>query len=198
MYATHIPFIRDVAIADYDGFADVVTFAALSVRQQFIRVPAMMDDVRKNGAGSHHLWGWKGDTYAYVHTAPIATELWRDVRKAARTGATADALKALVQVPGLGLAKSGFVAQMLGFNVACFDSRNMKFLGMDKRKWRYDADYSPGILAWKIEEYIDLSRKLGGAEYFWDRWCTSVAEDNFETPERVSRMHLAAVQEGIR
>lgn len=195
MYADHMPQLREHGQASYAGFADLVTFAVLSVRQPFIKTPEQMADVRKKGLDSDFLWGWKHDNYRFMHDKDewAGPAIWHTVRDAKLPE---DALEALVKVPGLGIAKGGFVAQMMGHNVACFDSRNLAKYGIPLRKYRLDnwRPMKDSTVRRKIENYCDDCREHGGAQVFWDDWCTSAAKDYAETPDQISALHLAAIR----
>lgn len=190
MYARDVPAIREYAEANPENFADVVTFVLLSIRVQFSRVPAAMRDVRAQGRDSAFLWGWKQGGYDYIHMHKrfLHGGLVYERKDAVTT------IDAIAQVPGLGIVKAAFVAQMLGHNVACFDSRNMDTLEWGGRPFRFDkAGMKPETRQRKIAEYVQMTIETGGAAHWWDHWCTGIAPGLGRTPSEVSRMHYAIV-----
>lgn len=185
MYANHVPLLSDHGRTG-DGVADLVTFALLSIRQPFTLIPRQFRDVRKRGAKSQWLFGFKLPGYIYVkaHGAILASDL-------NSTPDAVDAIEILTRVPGLGIVKAAFVAQMLGYDVACFDSRNAKVLGLGSRPFRTDG--KPPLRR-RVVSYVAMTRDTGGAEYWWDNWCERVAVDRGRTPMQISAMHLEVLK----
>lgn len=99
-------------------------------------------------------------------------------------------MMAMLEVPGLGIVKSAFVLQLMGFDVACLDSRNIKREGRNPRAFRTDGN-DPHMLRPKVARYLDET--YGKAETYWDAWCRDVAEAYHLTPEAVSELHLSIV-----
>lgn len=193
---------EDVArIADYaqtaKGLADTVLFAVLSIRTQFLTMPRQMADVRSKRERSSHLWGWKGQSYRDIFEPGKAERLRDGLNTLPGPVATSDGTLGAMfllyrSVTGLGMVKSAFVAQMLGYDVACFDARNLGVLGMSpddaKRAWRLD-DVGDGTRIKRMERYIKATRKTGGPEFWWNTWCEGIAPSMGSTPEQVSRLH---------
>jgi hypothetical protein len=191
MYAEHVPAISHAMRSDCEVFKRGCLFAVLSARQPVRNVPAMLDDCDRERAASVYLFGWKRQSYVYLQTE--GETLWRDVCAIPLADPGA-AIMRLMDVPGLGLIKAGFVAQFLGFDVACLDSRNAEREGRDyAREFR-----SPGRLsALAKRKHVDryLGKVLGKASYYWDTWCAYVAPDHKLTAYEVSALHLAIMPE---
>lgn len=187
MYQDDVPLIADYARSP-EGLADVIVFALLSVRTQFITLPRQMADIRRNGERSSYLWGWKLQGYQDVQRQASFLSMYLP---------TADDGLAMFQlhytIKGLGCAKAGFVLQMLGRDVACFDSRNMSKLGLaSDRPWRLD-DVSQKTQIKRIDRYIKATRDSGGAEYWWNDWCARVGADTGNTADQISRLHSKTI-----
>ena len=191
MYAKHVPLLRKHGLGSYEGFADIVTFVILSVRQPFVRIPEHLKDVRAQGENSRHLWGWKMDGYRAVRD-DLGRRVWERLKECRYAE---DAIRELVAIPGLQIVKAAFVAQMFGFDTACLDTRNIRRLGLKPRAFRWEKYHTERTRDRLIEDYTAYCREQGGAEHFWDTWCAEVAADNGETPLRVSAMHLAAISD---
>lgn len=58
MYREHVPILNAGMRFDPDTFARGVTFAVLSIRQQFIRLREQMIAVDAAGHKAQALWGW--------------------------------------------------------------------------------------------------------------------------------------------
>lgn len=91
----------------------------------------------------------------------------------------------------MGIVKAAFVAQMLGHDVACLDSRNVEREGLPARQWRTDGDARKATRGHvrKVGRYIAATR--GHARRYWNEWCAYVAQDYDLTPLAVSELHLA-------
>lgn len=193
MYRTDIHPIRDFGHTSPLHLAAMITMALLSIRQPFRTVERQMQHVRLNGENSGYLWGFKraGYNYALDNALDIHSNI---------VGCTSPeaAIEALIEVPGLGLAKAGFVAQMLGFDVGCIDSRNASRLGLRRKHSRIDKWRPEHVRLNAISKYVAMCQRLGGAERLWDDWCEDISRDEFFlTPDRVSRYHLDCLKAGI-
>lgn len=186
MYADHVPLINEAMRSDAAAFARGVMFASLSIRQPVENVPAYLDDLDRTGAESIYLLHWKRETYRHIMAHGEA--LWRDVC-AAPLDRPQDAIAALLGVPGLGIVKSAFIAQFLGHDVACLDSRNVAREGRALRAWRVDG-LSPARISAKVDAYC--AETWGKAEFYWDAWCEDVATARpRHTAQEISALHLA-------
>lgn len=180
--------IADHMRGDPEIFARGVLFAILSIRQKISNVPAQMEDVAERDSASVYLFGFKRAAFTFLmqHRA----DLWRDCLAARTNGERIDLL---CQVPGLGIVKAAFVLQLMGYDVACLDSRNVKREGRNPRAFRTDGQgrkTGRAFLA-KITRY--LTQVEGKAETYWDDWCADVADAYGMTPEEVSGLHLAII-----
>jgi hypothetical protein len=188
MFARDVPQIVDHA-SNPDGLADVIMFAVLSIQQPFRSLPRQMADVRRKGRDSAYLWGWKRDTFDYVqeHKGELFARL-RDAWDAE------DAIDILTDVPGLGLVKAGFVAQMLGYDVACLDTRNLIDLGLPLTAFKFDKAgiKKPETRRRKIADYVKFCRDTGGSEHWWNHWCAGLA-NVVETADQISRAHVDVI-----
>ncbi len=187
MYNTHVPVICAAMRASPDTFVRGVTFAYLSARTKFTTVPRQMADLAARGAEADRspwLFAWKVDAYRYLADPETAAHLWREVI-ASRD--TEEALRLLTRVPGLGIAKSAFILQFIGHDIACLDSRNAN---REKRDpGYYDAHGRKGTPYYdrKIAQYV---REFGGrAQELWDAWCEEVSGVYGMPAEDISRLH---------
>lgn len=119
MYATHNPTIANAMRESPALFLHGALFAICSIRQPITAVPDQLERVMAGDLGP--LFGHKLDAHAYL--MDHVPTLFRDVL-ASRTNVNRIAV--LCCVPGLGIVKSAFVLQLMGYDVACLDSRNVK------------------------------------------------------------------------
>lgn len=187
MYAEHVPIICTAMRAKRSIFARGVMFALLSARVQFPRVPDQCRELAQRKEKADCLWGWKFDAYQYV--TAHRDELWENVTQL-RTPEVC--ITELCTIPGMGIVKAAFVAQMLGYDVACMDVRNMEREGFAGRPWRTDGKDATGkAYRAKIGRYV--AHTAGRAQELWDTWCNEVGRDYGLTGELVSKIHVDAI-----
>lgn len=186
MYKDHVPVIAKAMRNDVPTFCRGVMFSVLSARVQFPRVPAQCKELARAKDRAQCLWGFKFKTYAYV--VDNANTLYGTV---AHEPDTERALWAITRAHGLGLVKGAFVLQLLGHDIACIDYRNATRDGHDPGRWHPHGDKSSRAFRNKLTDYC--AEYLGKAEYYWDTWCTEVAQDYGLTAQGVSRMHMTSI-----
>jgi hypothetical protein len=99
----------------------------------------------------------------------------------------------LSSMPGFGLVKAGFWAQLL-FGLepyGCLDTHWQKVLSAPQKR----RTVQNGQLQ-RISAYIGLVRELGGSAKLWDNWCAYVAAlypEEFKSAEEVSALHVRAI-----
>lgn len=194
MYKQEMPPIRDAMRTDVEIFRRGAMFAVCSIRQPTIGVPdqlqALFNPTEDNN--ENPLFGHKFAAFDYLMGDRGAT-LWGDLvalgKRPRQTKLVArDAILELLRVPGLGIVKAAFVAQLMGFNVACLDARNITREKRNPRAYRTDGK-TPEQLRDKVRQYV--METFGKAELYWDAWCEDVAAAYGRTPQEISELHLA-------
>lgn len=177
-----------------ERLVSVGTMVLLSIRMQWVGVGNQMADVRKHDADSICLWGFKRDGYKYL----VANrERLFERLKAARDGEIwiEDLVREFLKVPGLGLAKAGFLTQLTTGVCGCLDMHNVERFGLSPKAWHIRPRVNPQEqlveIDAKIALYMGLVDECGGAEELWNDWCTHVANtvSTFDGPGDVSRRH---------
>lgn len=193
MYQDHVSLLNAAMRCDPDIFVRGVTFAVLSIRQQFPTAVKSMGEVEMAGTNARALWGYKRGAYDFIRKNKFAIH---SSIVAART--SEEALSVLTTIPGLGIVKAAFVAQMMGHDIGCLDSRNIFRLRLNPREWRSDGEDRKNTLAFKrkIKRYVDFTS--GRAEELWDDWCNDIAPVYASTAEEISRDHLVIVPPQLR
>lgn len=177
--------------ADLEVFRRGAMFAILSIRQATINVPgqieALFDPTEENNANP--LFGSKFAAFDYLMSAAGAC-LWAEVRAPlGNTRASCEyAILKLLEVPGLGIVKAAFITQLMGYDVACLDARNVAREGRNGRAYRSDGK-TPRQLSPKVRQYV--AETFGKAEIYWNAWCEDVAAAYGRTPQQISELHLA-------
>ena len=198
MYKRDCIAISHYAQSHAQGLLDVMAFTFCTIQTPLSRCYDQMQDIRANGAEAKALWGAKRSGYTYA-VANIET-LHATMTQAMATNDVDSAMLAMLNVPCLGLVKAGFVCQMFGFDVSCLDTHNLRALGLAAKDVKCDAKLSLDKKAAKVQQYVKLTRSSGGAEYFWDFWCSYVAQKGgmnkgLDTADSVSAYHVKCVME---
>lgn len=169
----------------------------LSIRQPFHTIARMMDDVQAQGARSQYLWGFKRpgfkyllDNYKGIHSL---VNLYNRGTMSHDTF-----VHDLMAVPGMGVAKASFFAQLLVGEGACLDSHNLAYLGLGARTFDFDKGASTTANCYKkIAKYEATWRAVGDSARWWDDWCDLVAAqypDFFRDGSEVSALHRVALR----
>jgi len=174
---------------------DVGLIALLSVRMQWIGVGTQLKDVRAHGRRSKCLWGHKRKGYDYI----VANKalLYRTIRdlRAERISVRAF-IRQWIKVPGMGIVKASFVAQMTCGKAGCLDMHNIERFGLNADVWKVPTRKKLADQMQVIDDTINLYLKLcelcGTPEALWDDWCEVLAGkvSTFNGAEDVSRRHF--------
>lgn len=189
MYDAHVPVISAYMREHPAGFVRGCLFAICSIQQPITGVPAQLDDIALLGSESRFLWGHKRKSYTYLLAR--GDIVWREVLDMQTMHGK---ISALLRVPGLGIVKSAFILQLMGYDIACLDTRNIKREGRNPRTYSTHGQ-KPHKLRKKVARYI---RDTGGkARQYWDDWCDDVANAYDLTPFAVSELHMSIVPESF-
>jgi len=199
MYDTHNPLVRKFAQTDAKSLEQVIAFVFASIRVQTSMLPRMMKEYRKRGIKSSWIWGNKrtGIDYVRKHRQDLFDRM-TSILRAKKATCTHDLLMLFLEVPGLGLPKSGFVVQLVAGKAGCMDVHNV-------RKYMPEVDSAKGTPSWlqtsgnsyetkakKGHKYLELVDLAGGCKPMWNNWCTHLSviyPHHFPTPYDVSEVH---------
>ena len=201
------PVINAYMQDNVENMVDGIMFVVLSVKTPFHTMKRQMDDYRANGKDSKYVWGFKRQTYDYLqeHGQELyddLIELWMTPKK--ELGGTADTKDAamlyrLVQVPGLGAVKAGFVMQLMFGRVGCFDVHNLRrFRKVDPKDFQFADTAKPETKFKKLVNYVGLCKVNRSTEKLWDSWCEQLTykpcnRGRFATGNDVSQFHLTSL-----
>lgn len=199
MYRHHAPLIGAAMREDPEIFKRACVFVILSIRTGINRLESQMDEVDEQRASAPCLFGWKRKAYQHIqlhgrrlHAHLSAQALAVTIGNLSDLEASREAIRTLLEVPGLGIVKAAFVAQLFGFDVACIDSRNAEREGRKREGFKMDkGKTSPARLDKLLALYLSVTH--GRAEEYWDAWCNYVALDYKLSGEEISAMHLVIV-----
>lgn len=189
MYQRDVPIIADYARTSPQGLADLITFVLVTIQQPLSSCTRQLDDIRQHGADSRYLFGSKRD--GYKHIQQYKGVYWQHFKDWITK--PEEAIDLFTHIPGIGIAKAGFISQCLGLETACLDTHNLKRLGYPDN---FAFKFTPKDKRKIIHEYVSLCN-IKGSEYWWDTWCEGVAGSRFnkvfKNADLVSAYHKECV-----
>ena len=194
MYDRDMPAMAKHGLSSPDGLVDVVTFVLCTIQQPLQSVGNQMADIRKHGVDSKYLFAAKRNGYQFI--LDNKDTIYDGILECKKYDDAVGVVELLTTIPSLGMVKAGFVAQCLGFNVACIDSHNLDRLGMARTALRLAKGIKPELKRKKIADYVAMCQEKG-AKYWWDTWCDYVAGNRankkLQTGDAVSAYHVTAL-----
>jgi hypothetical protein len=201
MYNTHATIISEHALKTPQGLTSVIRFTLCTIQQSLYSCENQIADIEKNGFKSRFLKNRtksKGLKYAMENQTKLFWAV-KELKKESLNNidTVCKAVKLFNQIPGLGMVKSAFVCQMLGFNVACLDVHNLNRLGLASKDVNLPKSLTDKTKMKKIEKYVHLTQREGTV-YWWNSWCDLIAEKGganklLPTGEEVSAFHVGCV-----
>jgi hypothetical protein len=199
MFKLHNPLINAYAQRNPDNLFVVVMMVSMSIQQRWSTVGDMLSDMVENKSQCVYLWGNKKSTYKYMVThkhfihgqmmAVISSKNLTDHSKAMSL------MNIFLKVDGLGLAKAGFVCQLVGGLVGCMDVHNIKTYDVDPKSLVLNKNLTSkrGLVSnkEKVRKYIKLCEDYG-SENLWNSWCSMIADKypkDFVDSNHVSEVH---------
>ena len=203
MYKKDNKIIADFLLASPDNMVRGFTFVLLSIQQPTQGLADKMFEVDQQGLECRHLnYGktvTKRDGLAYVQAnkKAIFERLTHHVSQGLDDVENiSNALLFVYNTPNLGMVKSAFVLQLLGFNVSCIDSHNLKRLGWKQSQVSLPKTLKHESKMRKIRAYVSQTQQKGTA-YWWDSWCHyvagNIANKKLTTGQQVSKYHIEAI-----
>ena len=199
MFKIHNIKINAFAQRNPDNLFAVVMMFSLSIQQKWSLVGDMLSDMIENKAESKYIWGNKKSTYDYmtIHKHFIHGQMMAVLKSKNLTdhGKAISLMKIFLKIDGLGLAKAGFVCQLVGGLVGCMDVHNIKTYGVEPNSLKLNKNLktSKGLEnnRRKMEKYITLCHDYG-TENLWNSWCSMIANKypkDFLDGNHVSELH---------
>ena len=200
---------------DYNGrnTIAIVEFVLSTIQMPISRAVLDAEAIRRDGSNASCWFGSKANGSRWIRTnwktlSRKLKKIKREIRKnqeeapfcpALEKDLLVGAIVEVMQCDGLGIAKSAFVLQLCGFNMACLDSHNLAKLGLDEAYFRVNKKaVSERKLFEKIGEYVEIYQREGDARYWWNTWCNHVAGTKFNrilpTADKVSKTHLDSIR----
>lgn len=204
MYDTHQRTIEQYAKANANNWFKVIQFVLLTIQQPLWQVPKQMRQVNREGRDANCLWGIKGPAWTWHNENKNKTYDYAMLLDSVNPNpewAAHDLLMYIADLPGLGLAKGGFLAQCVFGLVGCLDSHNVARFNLSMSQVSASAFKSAKTLETKrrkVSDYLALCQELGGCQGLWDSWCDYLYERNpdgghYANAFAVSAIHCEAL-----
>jgi len=200
MYKRDVALIEDYVAQSPEHMFYMFLFVWCTIQKGLSTVELQMDDYFKEGVESRHLnMGHKREGVEYYRQN--ASWLWGRLHYLRDMGRNdpeiiAEAILMLLDAPGLGIAKSGFVLQCMGFDVACMDSHNLKRMGLKEGAFKDNPKAKRATRLKRNLAYVKICQQEG-SEYWWDSWCHHVAGNRANkrliTGDAVSAFHVHCI-----
>ena len=184
MFATHQKQIEEYAWHNPQHIVDVLAFARLTVRRQ---MPFAVRLAKKAWRVGVEAFPDEAGKKCYEQICEAAPFIW------ASGPSSESVFRKTLEISGFGMAKAGFVTQMLTGQLGCFDSHNLTRFNLKGGAFRIDAPWE--VVEQRIKLYKALCNNLGSA-YMWDSWCEYVAAlypKVYRDAEHLSEMHVEGV-----
>jgi hypothetical protein len=191
MFADHQPRISAFARRSPENFRRVACFVLCTIRMPLHH--AALDTpyaIRGEACGS--IFGHKHNALAYLNRN--VEDIFGELEYLWSECASDDAmLRCVMQIPGIGLAKGGFILQMVYGISGCIDTHNITRFGLHERHFQTGSKATDFR---RIPDYNAFVRKVGGTARLWDDWCAYVSDRdaNYPSAEYVSRLHLTPLE----
>jgi len=171
----------------------VVDFTLATIQQQFHTVPQILREWRELKLDAPTMFSFKKE--GYQHVRHNSARLFTLLRHAINNEDPVDAIDTLLEIPGLGTVKAGFVAQLLGFEVGCIDGQNATLYDVDVSEFVIRDGMKASTRLRKIRSYVQLCEELGGSRVLWDNWCELIGQkySSFDDWQSVSALHTECI-----
>lgn len=197
-FSTDCAAINAACANDPNAIVGAGLLTLLSVKKPFYRMQADFANVQAVGLESPYLYGWKRRGARYLLDN---AERFFDAANLARGKDDAESLESLLftflEMPGLGLAKASFLAQLTTGRGACLDSHNLAGLGFSEDEFKLDKKSLPRTILKHMRAYNAAWSQHGDSAFWWNQWCDHVAAlypNKFANGAEVSKNHLVALQ----
>jgi len=191
-YNEHIQRCNDYSQSSPDNMVKTITFVLATVQQQLEQAQAIVSSMQLHGAQSKYAFGSKAKGLDFI----VEHKEGLYYAAMAYRNSPEGLLRMFIQVPGLGLAKAGFTAQLFGGVVGCIDTHNIKLYNVPLQTLRYPVKGTNQLQLKYINRYVSLCSSLGGSEFLWVAWCEYVASirpKNWANGLAVSEYHCEVI-----
>lgn len=191
MFKKHQVQVELYAGKSPDNLARVIAMVLLSIQQQWITVGRQLQDLDRLSLDSKFLFGSKREGWEYViANKKVLYDAVQNFKK--EKISVEELLVELASIPGIGLVKAGFIAQLTTGKVGCLDCHNLRRFNLSASTFKVGRNVTYNTFLKKASLYVLLCKELGGSEYLWDSWCDALAAkypNTYENGDAVSELH---------
>ncbi len=202
-FEAHQPKIGAFARRESDNFADVFRFVIATIQQPLSMTPDIVRDFKAEGSSSRFAFGHKATALDYIDenaglVYDTAMYISHVERNCTGHNGSAALLSYFASLPGLGLVKGGFLAQLVFGEIGCLDSHNIARFGLNQNTFaaaRFKNAKRTATRQAVVGQYLKLIEACGGCALLWAEWCEHVAQrdDFYDDAAHVSRLHCEAI-----
>lgn len=195
MFADHQPQLSKLGRSGPEGLERIITFVLCTIRVQLYL--AVLDyPLARRGEPCTSIFGWKHGGLAYLreNRDALYEQCERQFYETEGEELEDGLLNILQDIPGIGPAKAGFVAQMVYGVSGCLDAHNLERFQISYQVFKDTKHRSPRRKGELIRDYNQVCCNLGGTAFLWDSWCQLMHDRdpaNYLSADHVSAMHLA-------
>ena len=164
------PRINEFMQSGHEQMTHGIMMVVLSIQQPWHSVGVQMQDYREKGLESKYVWGNKRKTYKWL--IDNGAELFESLMDADNTDTYKHML--LTQVDGLGVAKAGFVMQLMFGVSGCMDVHNLRKYDVPASVLSVSPSMKQGTRQSKVRQYNLICHEIGTDE-LWNQWCQFIA-----------------------
>jgi hypothetical protein len=193
VFSEHQPIIQRWAQDHPDNLRDVLRFVILTVRYPLASAVEDMRDDNPRALLGWKFYAWDAAEMDKARNFEVATRL-NDCSADPEVRAF-ELVSFIATLPGFGLAKAGFVAQLAFGLAGCLDTHNLGRFGYGLDTFaHYKRRKTAGGRAKLARRYLAAVDACGGTEDLWNSWCEFVAgrDKRYDSAEHVSRLHAEA------
>jgi hypothetical protein len=195
------PRMQRCALESPTNLRQVGLFVQWTIKTHFAYVPAMMQEARIMGRDSKY---WNATKRrAYDALTSEAETLWQDMgtwhrrleTEPAQAPVLAEALRRMVERPGVGIVKAGFYVQVVLGDGGCVDRHNLRQAGLRETAFERIPASAEGLTA-KLHTYIQTCAALGGRATRWNQGCPTLSvlrPQSCPTADPVSKLHVTCI-----
>lgn len=196
MFRSDQKICQEIAASGLEGFFDTIMFVSLSIRQQTHQLEQLMQEFKHQGELSPGIFGYKYNTVWWMDSAKgerlfrlYKNVMLRGNHKSITRDDVAFAMDAFLKIPGIGMAKAGFISQLLLGKSWCADVNSLGWYGIDYKQ--FNVTPKTGIVTryQRIYKYLKAGEELGGTGRLWNTWCGWIVPRSNLTTLTVHQMY---------
>lgn len=184
-------------------FPGIAAFVFASIKQPFHSIEDRLADIQKAGVTSRFMYGNHRGGLQYVLNHYQDLHRYAEACNLGVIGLDS-LLMEYLKIPGLGIVKASFLAQLTTGQGACMDGINLHRFDLRQDHFRHRSEWTDKTRLAKVRSYNAYWGSIGPSGYWWDTWCQFQADRTENLAGRtmrpigtagdVSKLHLACLR----